>query len=70
MLYVMMTQGNLIKIGDLDNLDAVSLMIAGVCHDYAHDGMNNAYHVNAITPRAIRYMDVSIQESYHAAESF
>lgn len=45
-------------------------MIAGVCHDYAHDGNNNTYHVNAITPRAIRYMDVSIQESYHAAESF
>ena len=45
-------------------------MIAGVCHDYNHDGFNNAYHVNAMTTRSIRYNDVSVQESYHAAESF
>lgn len=46
--------------GELDDLDAVSLLIAGVCHDFGHDGYNNAYHVNAMTPRAIRYIDVSV----------
>lgn len=70
MVFVMMTQGNLISLAELDDLDCVSLLIAGVCHDYAHDGYNNAFHVNAITPRAIRYNDASVQENYHAAESF
>ena len=32
--------------------------------------MNNAYHVNTISDRAIRYSDQSVQENFHAAESF
>ena len=47
----------------------VSLLIASACHDYDHDGMNNAYHVNAMSMRAIRYHDEAVQENYHAAES-
>lgn len=45
-------------------------MIGAACHDFAHDGFNNAYHVNANTPRSIRSLDQSVQEHYHAAESF
>lgn len=48
----------------------LSSIISGVCHDYDHDGLNNAYHVNAISDRAIRYSDRAVQENYHAAESF
>ena len=59
----------MIEIAELDNHDLVAMIIAGVCHDFAHDGYNNAYHVNANTMRSIRYTD-SVQENYHAAESF
>lgn len=41
-----------------------------MCHDFGHDGMNNAYHVNAMSDRAIRYNDIAVQENYHVAESF
>ena len=44
--------------------------MSAVCHDYGHDGMNNAYHVNTISDRAIRYSDQSVQENFHAAETF
>ena len=32
--------------------------------------MNNSYHVNAISEKAIRYSDQSVQENFHVAESF
>lgn len=57
MSYIMLTEGNLIKFADLNRLDLVSLLIASISHDYGHDGLNNAYHVNAISDRAIRYSD-------------
>ena len=69
-VYVQLTKGELIKIGGLDDFDTLSILIAGACHDYGHDGFNNSYHVNAMTTRAINCHDISVQESYHAAESF
>jgi hypothetical protein len=47
----------------------VSALIAAVCHDFDHDGFNNAFHVNKMSQRALRYHDESVQENYHAAES-
>lgn len=44
--------------------------MAAICHDLGHDGFNNNYHVNAVTQRAIAYNDVSVQETFHAAEMF
>ena len=29
----------------LGHLDQFSVIIACLCHDYAHDGFNNEYHV-------------------------
>ena len=56
-------------IADLNYLDLVSAVVAGACHDYDHDGFNNAYHVNFMTDRAVRYHDKGVQENYHASES-
>jgi hypothetical protein len=60
MLYVMMTQGGLLELAQLNELDIVSAVIASICHDFDHDGLNNMYHVNAITDRAIRYSDKAV----------
>jgi len=58
------------QIAQLNELDVLSAVIAGVCHDYDHDGLNNSYHVNAISDRAIRFSDKAVQENYHVGESF
>ena len=46
------------------------MIIASMCHDLGHDGFTNGYHTNAITQRSIDCNDVSVQESFHAAELF
>ena len=51
-------------------IDVLSFLLAAVCHDLGHDGYTNSYHVNAITIRAINSNDVSVQETFHAAEFF
>lgn len=70
MVYVMLTKGGLIEMAELSHLSCVASLVAAACHDFDHDGLNNTYHQNAFTNRAIRYHDKSIQENYHAAESF
>jgi len=50
-------------------MDSLACLVAGACHDFGHDGLTNAFHVTTMSDRAIRYNDVSVQESYHAAES-
>ena len=57
MCYFMLTTGNLIEKAELNPLDVLSIVIASVSHDYGHDGLNNGYHVNAVTDRALRYND-------------
>ena len=60
MMFVILKQGGLQTLAELNELDLLSVAISCVCHDYAHDGLNNAYHVNAISERARRYNDKSV----------
>ena len=53
----------------LTYLDMISAITAAACHDYDHDGFNNAFHVKFMTDRAIRSNDKAVQESWHTAES-
>lgn len=57
MMFIFLKQGSLLDLADLNELDLLSLVIGCIAHDFAHDGLNNAYHVNAISERAIRYND-------------
>ena len=68
-MFLLIKDAQLDRIAELRYLDMVSCIIAATCHDYDHDGFNNAYHVNKMTMRALRYHDESVQENYHAAES-
>lgn len=68
-MFLLIKDAQLDRVADLRYLDMTSAIIAAVCHDYDHDGFNNAYHVNKMTMRALRYHDESVQENYHAAES-
>lgn len=70
MSYLFLTQGGVQQWAQLNELDTLSVVMAAICHDYGHDGFTNAYHVNLVSDRAIRYSDQSVQENFHAAESF
>ena len=68
-MYSFLTKGDLAKIAKLNYLDQLSALVAAACHDYDHDGFNNAYHVKFMTDRAIRANDKAVQENWHAAKS-
>ena len=54
----------------LSDVDKLSLIIAALAHDIGHDGFSNNYHKNAMTERAVRFNDQSIQENWHASLLF
>ncbi|KAJ2395718.1 3',5'-cyclic-nucleotide phosphodiesterase [Coemansia sp. RSA 2603] len=47
--------------------DVVALMVASMCHDLGHPGLNNAFMVRARTQLAEIYNDQSVLENFHAA---
>ncbi|XP_069812078.1 high affinity cGMP-specific 3',5'-cyclic phosphodiesterase 9A-like [Dendropsophus ebraccatus] len=47
--------------------DIVTLMVAALCHDVDHPGLNNNYQVNAHTELASRYQNTSPLENHHCA---
>jgi GAF domain-containing protein len=54
----------------LKPVDELSLLVASLCHDLDHDGLSNAFHVNAQTDLALRYNDRSVMENHHCALTF
>ncbi|GMH56584.1 hypothetical protein TrST_g9054 [Triparma strigata] len=55
---------------ELDAPDLFAALVAAAAHDYKHDGVNNAFHINTGSDLALRYNDISVLESMHAAELF
>lgn len=53
----------------LTKLDIFAVMIASLCHDIDHGGLNNAFQVNAQTPLAMLFTNMSIMETYHASRA-
>lgn len=54
----------------LHDFDTFALYISAIVHDLEHPGTNNVYQVNAATPLAIRYNDISVLENHHCAKAF
>ncbi|KAJ1957638.1 3',5'-cyclic-nucleotide phosphodiesterase [Linderina pennispora] len=48
-------------------VDALALVVASLCHDLGHPGLNNAFMVRARTQLAEVYNDQSVLENFHAA---
>lgn len=55
---------------ELDATDLFAALVAAAAHDYKHDGVNNAFHINTGSDLALRYNDASVLESMHAAELY
>ncbi|KAJ1899560.1 3',5'-cyclic-nucleotide phosphodiesterase, partial [Coemansia sp. IMI 209127] len=47
--------------------DTIALVVASLCHDLGHPGLNNAFMVRAHTQLAEVYNDQSVLENFHAA---
>lgn len=54
------TKGGLLKLTQATKLDQLSTLVAAVCHDFAHDGFTNAFHVNSLSERALMFNDQSV----------
>ena len=52
---------------DLTDYERMSLMVAAICHDMDHPGVNNAYLVHTLDPLAIKYNDSGVLENTHVA---
>jgi len=48
----------------------LALLVSSLCHDLAHDGFSNMYHINAQTSLALKYNDKSPLEMHHCATAF
>jgi hypothetical protein len=60
MSYLFLTQGNVVNFAHLSELDSLAVCMSAICHDFGHDGFTNAFHVNQISDRAIRFSDQSV----------
>jgi len=59
------------KIGNfLNSLEKLCIMVSALCHDLDHPGLNNNYQVNAKTPLALLYNDISVLENHHCYVAF
>jgi hypothetical protein len=54
----------------LDGLDAYSVLVSAIIHDFRHPGVSNNFLVKTSHPIALRYNDESVLENFHAAEAF
>lgn len=54
----------------LGPLEQLAAMFAAISHDLEHPGLNNTFQINAATPLAICYNDISVLENHHASRAF
>ena len=54
----------------LPSLSIFAVLLAAMIHDAGHDGLNNLYHQNAETDRALIFNDQSVQENFHCMSIF
>merc|ERR1719375_315516 len=54
----------------LDTEETCALMVAGMCHDVGHEGLNSDFYIKVKHDLAIRYNDESVLENMHAYLTF
>ena len=54
----------------LTRTEVAAMLLAAAVHDVGHPGRTNAFLVASSSPLALRYNDVSVLESFHAATAF
>jgi len=54
----------------LSYLSILCLLVAGLCHDLEHPGLNNAFQMLTLSRLAVLYNDRSVLENYHSCATF
>lgn len=54
----------------MTHIEIMSYLIAAVCHDYEHPGVNNVFLTAIKDTVAIRHNDASVLENHHIAATF
>jgi len=65
MLYSFLTLTNATQY--LTAMDIFIMIVADMCHDVDHNGLNNNFHINSQSPLALLYNDQSILENHHCS---
>jgi hypothetical protein len=63
-------KGDWMTKGEMDNLDLLSMIVGGACHDFEHPGLNANYLMKTSDQLAIRYNDMSVLENHHVSATF
>ena len=53
----------------LKPLELFAILLACVCHDANHEGLNNIYNIKAQTPFGLLFKDTSVMETHHITVS-
>ena len=69
-LSIYISKSNVINYIDLNDIDIISLLVAGLCHDVGHPGYNNDFQIKMMTDLTITYNDKSVLENYHISLTF
>eukprot|EP01116_Phalansterium_solitarium_P005392 TRINITY_DN1697_c0_g1_i2.p1 TRINITY_DN1697_c0_g1~~TRINITY_DN1697_c0_g1_i2.p1 ORF type:complete len:1161 (-),score=425.01 TRINITY_DN1697_c0_g1_i2:361-3843(-) len=51
----------------LSELEVLTVMVAALCHDVDHPGLNNIFMINEKSPLAMVYNDKAVLENHHAS---
>jgi len=57
-------------VSNFSPIKVMATILAAICHDVQHPGVNNSYLVNSRSAIAILYNDASVLENMHAAKTF
>ena len=69
-IYYFLMKGDWMTKGQMDNLDLMSMLVGGSCHDFEHPGFNAMFLIKTNDKLAVRYNDVSILENHHVAATY
>lgn len=67
-IYFFLTTGKVAEM--LSYLEIFAVLVAALCHDLRHPGLNNTFLIDTNSALALRYNDRSVLENYHCAEAF
>ena len=69
-LYFFLIKGEWMTKGSMENLDLLSMVVGGWCHDFEHPGYNAAFLMKTNDRLAVRYNDISVLENHHVAATY
>ena len=58
------------KVGKMNSLDQLAVLLASASHDILHPGVDNQFLVNSVHNVTVKYNNRSVLQNYHSAQFF